>query len=114
MGGDANADGGSTGEKPARLGGYACPRRDQTGVRDLLKGKRTEGPGKLTVRGVHQRCGKRCRCDEVRGRRRMSEESVQRATEQPTETVLLPLTLPSPQEPKPSAYLLLEFSDPGD
>ena len=115
VGGDANADGGSTGEKPARLGGYACPRRgDQTGVRGLLKGKRTERPGKLMVRGVHQRCGKRCRCDGVRGRRGMSEESIQRATEQPTETVLLPLTLPSPQEPKSSAHLLIESSDPGD
>lgn len=52
----------------------------------------TERPGKLMMRGVHQRCGKRCRCDDIKGKRGMSEKSIQTA-EEPAETILLPLTL---------------------
>lgn len=52
----------------------------------------TERPGKLVMRGVHQRCGKTCRCDDIKGKREMSEESIQ-TVEQPAETILLPITL---------------------
>ena len=90
-----DAEWGSSGEKLACLGGYARPRRgDQADVRGLLKNKRNERAGKL-MRDVHQRCGKRYKCDDLRSRRAVSEESIQRATEQPTETVLLPLILES-------------------
>ena len=83
VGRDGNSKAGSTGEEPARLGGYVCPRRDQT-----------ERPGKLMMRGVHQRCGKRCRCGDIKSKRGMNEESIQ-TVEQPAETILLPLTLSS-------------------
>lgn len=76
MGGDADADQGSSGEKPAGLGGYFARwrRGDKTGVRGLLKGRRTPRPGNLIVRGVHLGCGKRCRCGDVRDRRVVSKE----------------------------------------
>ena len=83
VGRDGNSKAGSTGEEPARLGGYVCPRRGQT-----------ERPGKLMMRGVHQRCGKRCRCGDIKSKRAMNEEGIQ-TVEQPAETILLPLALSS-------------------
>lgn len=81
---------------------------ETTGVRGPLKGKRTEA-WEPVLRGVHRRC------DDVKSRGAVSEDSVPRATEQLIKALLLPLTLPSPYEISEAlAHLLIECPDPGD
>lgn len=81
MSGDAEENEGSWSEKPTVR---ASETKTETSVRGPPKDRN------LIVRGV--------RCDDMKGRGAVSEDSIQRATERATEAMLLSLTLLSPHK----------------